>query len=93
MAKKGEIDLFSGYPSLRKHNVITDFKFIIIDRLNISDMDFKFMDRVIINIYFFIVKLSLSDVKALGFDASSVVIEQMSLGFEGAQNFRLIERN
>jgi KUP system potassium uptake protein len=92
MAKKGDIDLFSGYPSLRKHNVITDFKFIIVDRLNISDIEFKFVDRIIISIYLFIVKLSLSDVKALGFDASSVVVEQMSLGFEGGQNYRLIER-
>jgi KUP system potassium uptake protein len=92
MAKKGEIDLFSGYPSLRKHNVITDFRFIIIDRLNISDIEFKFFDRVIINFYVFLVRHSLSDVKALGFDASSVFIEQMSLGFEGVSNFRLIER-
>lgn len=92
MGKKGEIDLFSGYPSLRKHNVITDFKFIIIDRLNISGIEFKFQDRLFINIYLFLVRHSLSDLKALGFDASSVVIEQMSLGFEGTQNFKLIER-
>jgi len=92
MAKKGDIDLFSGYPSLRKHNVITDFRFIIIDRLNISDIEFKFLDRVIINIYLFFIKHSLSDARALGFDASSVFIEQMALGFEGNQNFKLIER-
>jgi KUP system potassium uptake protein len=92
MAKKGEMDLFSGYPSLRKHNVITDFRFIIIDRLHISDIEFKFFDRLVINIYLFLVRHSLSDLKALGFDASSVFVEQMSLGFEGVPNFRLIER-
>jgi KUP system potassium uptake protein len=92
MAKRGEIDLFSGYPSLRKHNVITDFRFIIIDRLNISDIEFKFLERLIINIYLFLVRHSLSDVKALGFDASSVYIEQMALGFEGSTYFKLIER-
>jgi KUP system potassium uptake protein len=92
MAKKGDIDLFSGYPSLRKHNVITDFRFIIIDRLNISDIEFKLFERVIINIYLFFIKHSLSDAKALGFDASSVFIEQMSLGFEGGSIFKLFER-
>lgn len=92
MGRKGEIDLFSNYPSLRKHNVITDFRFIIIDRLNISDIEFRFADRIIINIYLFLVRHSLSDVKALGFDASSVYIEAMSLGFEGVPNFRLTER-
>jgi KUP system potassium uptake protein len=92
MGRKGEIDLLSSYPSLRKHNVITDFRFIIIDRLNISDIDFRFLDRIIINIYLFLARHSLSDVKALGFDASSVFIEPMSLGFEGVTNFRLSER-
>lgn len=93
MAKKGEIDLFSGYPSLRKHNVMTDFRFIIIDRLNISDVEFGFLERLIINIYLFFIRHSLSDAKALGFDASSVYIEQMALGFEGGTNFKLIERS
>jgi KUP system potassium uptake protein len=92
MAKRGDIDLFSGYPSLRKHNVITDFRFIIIDRLNISDVEFKFFERLIINIYLFLVRHTLSDAKALGFDASSVFIEQMALGFEGGATFKLIER-
>lgn len=92
MGKKGDIDLFSGYPSLRKHNILTDFKFIIIDRLNISDIEFRFRERLIVNIYLFLVRNSLTDVKALGFDASTVAIEQMPLGFEGAQNFKLIER-
>ncbi len=93
LARKGDIDLFSGYPSLRKHNIITDFRFIIIDRLNVSDIDFKFYEKMVINMYLFLVRHSLSDVKALGFDASNVIIEQMQLGFEGVQNFRLIERN
>lgn len=92
MARTGEIDLFSGYPSLRKHNILTDFRFILIDRLNISDLDFKFTDRLIINLYMFFSRYSLSDVKALGFDASIVHIEQMSLGFEGSTTFRLNRR-
>jgi KUP system potassium uptake protein len=93
MAMNGEIDLFSGYPSLRKHNILTDFRFIMIDRLNISDLDFKFLERIIINVYLFFVRFSLSDVRALGFDSSSVHIEQMPLGFEGATNFKLIRKS
>ncbi len=37
----------------------------------------------------FFVRHALSDVKALGFDASTVYIEQMQLGFEGSATFRL----
>jgi KUP system potassium uptake protein len=92
MARHGEIDLFSGYPSLRKHNILTDFKFIIIDRLHTSDLDFKVVDRLIISLYLFFMKYSQSDVKALGFDASIVFIEQMPMGFEGAIPFKLIRK-
>jgi KUP system potassium uptake protein len=93
MAKAGEIDLLSGYPSLRKHNILTDFKFILIDRLNFSDFDFKFKERLIMNIYLFLSRNSLSDVKALGFDASLVYIEPVSLGFEGSTTFSLNRKN
>jgi KUP system potassium uptake protein len=93
MAKAGEIDLLSGYPSLRKHNILTDFKFILIDRLNFSDFDFKFKERLIMNMYLFLSRNSLSDVKALGFDASLVYIEPVSLGFEGSTTFRLNRKN
>lgn len=93
MAKAGEIDLFSGYPSLRKHNVLTDFKFIVIDRLHASDLEFKVLDKVIISLYLFIAKFSLSDVKALGFDESTVFIEQMPLGPEGSIPFKLIRKS
>ncbi|HLO58885.1 MAG TPA: KUP/HAK/KT family potassium transporter [Bacteroidales bacterium] len=92
MGKRGEIDLFSGYPSLRKHNVLTDFRFMFIDRLNLSDVQFKFYERLIMTVYLFLIRHSQTDVKALGFDASTAVVEQMSLGFEGLQNFRLVER-
>lgn len=89
LAKSGEVDLFSGYPSLRKHNILTDFKYIIIDRLNISDIEFGFREKIILSIYLFISRHSLTDVKALGFDASTVFVEQMSLGFEGSSLVKL----
>ncbi len=89
MARTGEIDLFSGYPSLRKHNILTDFRFILIDKLNISDFNFKFRERLIMNVYLFFSRHSLSDVKALGFDASTVYIEPMSVGYDSITSFRL----
>jgi KUP system potassium uptake protein len=89
LARNGEIDLFSGYPSLRKHNILSDFKFIIIDQVHTSDLDFKVVDRLIMNLYLFIMKHSHSDVKALGFDTSNVTIEQMPLGSDTAFPLKL----
>jgi KUP system potassium uptake protein len=89
LAREGEIDLFSGYPSLRKHNILTDFRFIMIDRLNISDLDFSWIERLVMNVYLFFVRHTQTDVKSLGFDVSTVHIEPMPLGFEGTATFRL----
>jgi KUP system potassium uptake protein len=89
LARHGEIDLFSGYPSLRKHNILSDFKFIIIDQVHTSDLDFKIIDKLIINLYLFIMKYSHSDVKALGFDTSNVTLEQMPLGSDTAVPLKL----
>jgi KUP system potassium uptake protein len=93
LARSGEIDMFSGYPSLRKHNILTDFKFIIIDRLHTPDLEFKFIEKIIVSLYLFFMKHSQSDVKALGFDTSTVFIEQMPMGFEGSIPFKLIRKN
>jgi KUP system potassium uptake protein len=92
MAREGEIDLFSGYPSLRKHNVLTDFKFILINQLNTTDIEFKVIEKLIISLYLFITKYSHSDVKALGFDSSNVTIEEMPLGADGGMPLKLVRK-
>ena len=33
MVSKGEIDMLSHYESLKKNNVLADFKFVVIDRI------------------------------------------------------------
>ena len=92
MGKAGEIDIFSGFPSLRKFNILTDFKFIIIDRLHAPDLNFTVFERIVINTYFALIKLSQSDVKAYGFDTSTVFIEQVPLGFDIVPKFDLKRR-
>ncbi len=93
LARNGEIDMFSSYPSLRKHNVLTDFRYIIIDRLHVTDLDFNFREKLIVSLYFILARIGLSDVRALGFDASNVTIEQMPLGPEGGSPSKLIRRS
>lgn len=93
LGKGGEIDLISSYPSLRKHNMLTDFLFIIIDRLHTSDLEFKFFEKIIISLYLFFMKYSLSDVKSLGFDSSNVLIEPMAMGYDSTATFKLIRKD
>jgi len=89
MAKNGEIDLFSSFPSLRRHQMLTDFKFIIIDRLHATALNFKFGEKLIINLYFLLTKISISDIRAFGFDTSTAFVEQIPLGHDYGKPFNL----
>lgn len=79
MVKNKEVDITSRYASLSKANMIGDFRFVIIDPLLVLEQDIPFWDRNILEAYFFLKKFCISDEKAFGLDASSVVIERVPL--------------
>jgi KUP system potassium uptake protein len=75
--KNKEIDLISKYPSLRKHKIQADFRFVIIDRIQNYDFDFAPFEQFIMDFYTIIKKLGISEVKAYGLDTSNVMIEKV----------------
>ncbi len=79
MVKNKEIDIISRFKSLRKYNIISDFRFIVIDRIQNYDFDFSAYDQFIMDIYSFMKQLGISDVKAYGLDTSNVTIETVPL--------------
>lgn len=79
MVKHNEIDIVSNYPSLRKHDIAADFKFILIHRVQNYDFDFPGNEQFIMDNYSFISKFTLSDVKAYGLDSSNVMTEEVPL--------------
>jgi len=74
-----EFDLRSTYPSLRKHNIDGDFKFIIIHRVHNYDHGFSIRDKFIMNFYTVFAHLGITDIKAYGLDTSNVQMEQVPL--------------
>ncbi len=72
-------DAISTHPSLRKHNINSDFRFVQIDRRITRHIDLPFWDRICLTGYFAIRKLGLSDVNAYELDLSLVTIEQIPL--------------
>jgi KUP system potassium uptake protein len=80
LVKSGEIDITSKYYSLSKHNVPSDFRFIIIDRVLTVDTELSSIDRFVMNAYDVVKKFSQSSVNAYGLDTSNVMIEQVPLG-------------
>ncbi|HEX8561475.1 MAG TPA: KUP/HAK/KT family potassium transporter [Flavobacterium sp.] len=79
MVKNGEVDVTSRYESLNKNNILGDFKFVLSEKFLSNDSDMRFDEKIIMNTYFLIKKLSLSEEKAFGLDSSSVKIEKFPM--------------
>ena len=79
MSRNKEIDLVIKYDSLRKFNVMSDFRFIVIDRVQNYDFDFPPREQFIMDMYDIFKKFGISEVRALGLDTSNVTIEMVPL--------------
>jgi len=79
MVSKGEVDITSRYESLSKNHIIGDFKFVLSEKFLSNDSDLSFYEKIVMNTYFVLKKLSLSEEKGFGLDSSSVKIEQFPM--------------
>lgn len=79
LSENGKIDLLSKHPSLRKHNIMSVFKFVHIDRSIRKQTELKLFDGLALNIYYLMKKWGLSDITAYGIEPSQVVVEQIPL--------------
>jgi KUP system potassium uptake protein len=82
LVEKQELDLVSNYLSLRKHHIIGDFRFVVMERIQNYDFDFQPFDQFFMDIYKFIKKIGISDQKAFGLDTSNVIVEKVPLESE-----------
>jgi KUP system potassium uptake protein len=82
LQKSGEYDMTSNYLSLKKHKIPGDFRFVLIDRIQNYDFDFRTFEQFIMNIYSILKRIGISDVKAFGLDSSSVLVEKVPLESE-----------
>ncbi|PZX94123.1 potassium transporter Kup [Flavobacterium aquariorum] len=89
MVKNGEVDVTSRYESLNKNNIIGDFKFVLSEKFLSNDSDLLWHEKLIMNSYFFIKKLSLSEESAFGLDSSSVKIEKFPMVLHAPENIGL----
>ena len=89
MVKNGEVDIRSRYESLNKNNIIGDFKFVLSEKFLSNDNELKWHENIIMNSYFLIKKLSLSEESAFGLDSSSVKIEKFPMILHTPENIDL----
>lgn len=93
MVQNGEVDVTSRYESLNKNNIIGDFKFVLSEKFLSNDSDLTFFEKIIMNSYFILKKLSLSEEKGFGLDSSSVKIEQFPMVLHAPEKFEMIRIN
>lgn len=74
-----EIDMLSHYPSLRKHFVSADFRFVVIDRIQNYDFDFPPREQFVMDLYAIFKQFGITEVRALGLDTSNVTVETVPL--------------
>jgi len=74
-----ELDVVSRFPSLKKHNIAEDFRFVILEKFLSFDNEFSVRDGFILNTYFSMKKIALAEEKAFGLDSSETIVEKLPL--------------
>ncbi|WP_410877925.1 KUP/HAK/KT family potassium transporter [Myroides sp. DW712] len=76
---EGEIDITTRYESLHKIDAIGDFEYVLIEKELSYDNDLPMKEKIILDLYDFLKKISLSEEKAFGLDSSAVKVERFPL--------------
>lgn len=79
MSRNHEVDIMSRYESLKKHHVVGDFRFVVIERILNYDYKLGAMEQFLMAVYSTLKQITLSEEKAFGLDTSSVTTETVPL--------------
>jgi len=90
MVKNKEVDITSRYESLNRNNVIGDFKFVVLEKFLSYENDLPLFEKIILNVYFLLKRVSLSEARAFGLDSSSVKIEKFPLIINPPKELNLV---
>jgi KUP system potassium uptake protein len=93
LAHNKELNLHIRPDGSTKYNAEPDFKFVVIEKFLSVENEFALKDGLLLQAYFKLKDLGLSDEKAFGLDKSDVVVEHIPLVFQPAQNIELIREN
>ncbi|MFN8344747.1 MAG: KUP/HAK/KT family potassium transporter [Spirosomataceae bacterium] len=89
MVKNKEVDITSRYESLNKHNVIGDFRFVVLEKFLSYENQLPIFEQIIMKTYFFIKQFTNSEDKWFGLDSSAVKVEKVPLIIRPAEIVKL----
>ena len=79
LVKNSEVNITSTYNSLNKHNIVGDFRFVVIEKIVSSANNLNFYENFVLKFYTILKKLSLSEERGFGLDLSFVTVEKVPL--------------
>lgn len=79
LVASGEIDLTSSYPSLRRHGITGDFRFIILHRIFSPSSQCAPADKRLMNLHAILRHMEMNASEAFGLDTSNVTTEIVPL--------------
>ncbi len=74
-----EVNVTSRYESQQRNNVVGDFQFVVMEKFLSQDNELPFLERIIMQLYFWIKEVSLSEEKGFGLSQSNVAVEKYPL--------------
>jgi len=89
LVKNNEVDITSRYDTLKKYNMVGDFRFVVLEKVVSRSNDLKFMERIVMEGYNVLKHLSLSEERGFGLDSSFVTIERVPLIISGTREITI----
>jgi KUP system potassium uptake protein len=89
LAENKEVDVVSRYESLHRENIAGDFRFVVMKKFLSYENDLPFFEKIIMDTYFTLKQVSLSEEKAFGLDTSNVTLEKVPLIIKMVKNCEL----
>lgn len=92
LVDKKELNLHIRPDGSTKYNPEPDFKFIVIEKFLSVENEFSVREGILLNSYFFLKRMSLSDEKAFGLDKSDVEVEYTPLIYHPVEKLELVRK-
>ncbi len=89
LVESGKIKLESSFPSLKKHALPADFKFVLIDRIMPRDYKLSNIENFTLTLHGISRLFCISDIKALQLDATNTIEEQVPISIDQSIGFRI----
>lgn len=79
LVKEKRVDIISQYESLRRKHIAGDFRFVVMEKYLSNENELSFFDKIIMEFYFYLKHISMTEESAFGLDTSNVTVEKFPL--------------